>query len=259
MRDGRAIVPASGIDVSFAIPCHNEAESLRELIPQLERQMTASGRTYEIIVADDGSTDGSWDALRALARTRPHLRALRLDRNAGESAALYAAISFAHGSIVVTLAADLQNDPADLPKFFAALATADCVCGTRQETRRNGDSWLKAATSSASNAVRSAMLGDPLTDAGCGYRAFRREALHGIPFFNGVHRFLPILMAFYGWRVTEVPIANRARIYGRSHYGVGLLTRKSAVLDLLGVRWLKSRALRFAVRDRIATGKGTDN
>jgi glycosyltransferase involved in cell wall biosynthesis len=252
------IVPASGIDVSFAIPCHNEADSLRELIPQIESQMAASGRTYEIIVADDGSSDGSWDRLRALARTRPHLRGLRLDRNAGESAALYAAISFAQGTVIVTLAADLQNDPADLPKLFAALATADCVCGTRQATRRDGDSWLREVTSHISNAVRAAVLGDPLTDAGCGYRAFRREAFHGIPFFDGVHRFLPVLMAFHGWRVTEVPIVNRARIYGRSHYGVGLLTRKSAVLDLLGVRWLKARTVRFAVRERIAVKEEAD-
>lgn len=252
-------MPASGIDVSFAIPCHNEAESLRELILQIESQMTASGRTYEIIVADDGSTDGSWNMLRALARTRPQLRALRLDRNAGESAALYVAICFAEGAIIVTLAADLQNNPADLPKFFAALAAADCVCGTRRTRRRDGDLWLKAVVSNVSNAVRSAVLGDPLTDAGCGYRAFRREAFYGIPFFNGVHRFWPILMAFHGWRVTEVPIANRERLYGRSHYGAGLLTRSSAVLDLLGVRWLKSRTVRFAVRDHIAIKREADD
>lgn len=252
-------MPVSGIDVSFAIPCHNEADNLRELIPQLERQMTASGRTYEIIVADDGSTDGSWDVLQALARSRPHLRALRLDRHAGESAALYAAISFAQGAVIVTLAADLQNDPADLPKFFAALAAADCVCGTRQAARRHGDSWLKDVTSNVSNAVCSAVLGDPLTDAGCGYRAFRHEAFHGVPFFDGVHRFLPILMAFHGWRLAEVPIANRERTYGRSHDGGGLFTRISAVLDLLGVRWLKARAVRFAVRERIVAEREADD
>lgn len=243
-------------EISFAIPCHNEAGNLPELIRQIEAQMAPTGRSYEIVVTDDRSSDNSWEVLKELAATRPHLRALRLDRNSGESAASYTAIINGTGPIVVTMDADLQNDPADLPKFLAALDTADCVCGTRQEVRKEGDSWLKTITSKLANGVRSSVLGDAVTDAGCTYRAFRREAFTGIPFFKGVHRFIPILMAFRGCRVIEVPIVNRERSYGSSHYGFGILARKGAVLDMIGVRWLKSRMVRFSVSERIGGGRG---
>ena len=238
-------------EISFAIPCHNEAGNLPELIRQIEVQMAPTGRSYEIVVTDDRSTDGSWAVLKALAATRPHLKAVRLDRNAGESAASYTAIVESRGAVVVTLDADLQNDPADLPKFLAALDNADCVCGTRQDVREAGDSRLKSLTSKIANAVRGSVLGDALTDAGCTYRMFRRAAFTGIPFFKGVHRFIPVLMAFRGWRVVEVPVANRARSYGKSHYGLGLLARRGAVVDMLGVRWLKSRTVKFNVSERM--------
>lgn len=237
-------------EISFAIPCHNEAGNLAELIRQIEAQMAPTGRSFEIVVTDDRSSDNSWEVLKELAAARPHLKALRLDRNSGESAASYTAIVNGQGSIVVTMDADLQNDPADLPKFLAALANADCVCGTRQAARDEGDSWLKTITSKIANGIRSSVLGDAVTDAGCTYRAFRREAFTGIPFFKGVHRFIPILMAFRGYRVVEVPIVNRERIYGASHYGFGILARKGAVLDMIGVRWLKSRMVKFGVSER---------
>jgi glycosyltransferase involved in cell wall biosynthesis len=188
--------------------------------------------------------------LKELASGRDNLRALRLDRNSGESAASYTAITNSRGAIIVTMDADLQNDPADLPRFLAALKDADCVCGTRQSARHEGDSWLKNVTSKISNAIRSRVLGDAVTDAGCTYRAFRREAFSGIPFFKGVHRFIPILMAFRGRKVTEIAISNRERSYGSSHYGFGLLARKGAVVDMIGVRWLKSRLIRFDVSER---------
>lgn len=240
-------------DISFALPAHNEAGNLPTLIEQIEAAMAALGRSYEIVVADDRSSDNTWEVLKELAAARPHLRALRLERNSGQSAAMFAAIYAARGAILVTMDTDLQNDPADLPKFLAALANADCVCGTRQAKRQGGDSRGKALTSTLANAIRSAVLGDAVTDAGCSYRMFRREAITGIPFFKGVHRFLPILMAFRGARVVEIPINHRGRGYGTSHYGLGLLARKAAVLDMLGVRWLKSRMVRFTVSER--TGK----
>jgi len=228
---------------------------LPELIRQIEAEAAKLNRSYEIVVTDDRSSDRSWEVLRELAASRPHLRALRLDRNSGESAASYTAITAARGAIIVTIDGDLQNDPADLPKFLAALDGADCVCGTRQSARDEGDSWLKTVTSKISNGIRSAVLGDTVTDAGCTYRAFRREAFYGIPFFKGVHRFIPILMAFRGRKVVEVAITNRERNYGSSHYGFGLLARKGAVVDMFGVRWLKSRMIRFEVAERVPEDK----
>ncbi len=237
-------------DISFALPAHNEAGNLPALVEQIEAAMAPLGRSFEIIVTDDRSTDDTWSVLTGLAATHPRLRALRLERNAGQSAAMFAALYAARGAIIVTMDTDLQNDPADLPKFFAALESADCVCGTRQAKRQGGDTWGKAVTSTLANAIRAAVLGDTVSDAGCSYRVFRREAIIGIPFFKGVHRFLPILMSFRGARVVEIPINHRGRTYGQSHYGLGLFARKAAVLDMLGVRWLKSRMVRFKVNER---------
>ena len=237
-------------EISFAIPCHNEEGNLPGLIRDIEGAATKLGRSYEIVVTDDRSSDRSWDVLKELAASRPQMRLLRLDRNSGESAASYTSITAARGSIVVTIDGDGQNDPADLPRLLAALDGADCVCGTRP-TREDGDSWVKHAVSKAANAIRAGMLGDPVSDAGCTYRAFRRECFEEIPYFKGVHRFIPILMAFRGLKVVEIPVGNRERKSGRSHYGFGLLSRKGAVADMIGVLWLKSRMIRFTVSERL--------
>lgn len=238
-------------EISFALPCHNEAGNLQTLVEEIDAAMAPLGRRHEIVFVDDRSSDDSWDVLKRLAADRPHLRALRLDRNSGQSAAIYTAILAARGSIIVTMDTDLQNNPADLPEFFTALEKADCVCGTRKAARAGGDSGLKTAISRVANAVRSTVLGDQVSDAGCTYRCFRREAFDGIPLFKGVHRFIPVLMGFRGWRVVEIPISHRERSYGKSHYGLGLIARKAAVLDMLAMLWLKSRTLRFGVSERI--------
>jgi len=183
-----------------------------------------------------------------LAKTHPRLRLVRLAKNSGESAASFAAMRAARGRIVVTLDADLQNDPADVGRFLTALEHADCVCGTRKESRREGDTWLKSVVSRCSNWIRSRVLEDAITDAGCTYRAFRRECLDEVPFFRGVHRFLPILMALRGYRIVEVPVVNRDRQSGKSHYGV--LDRAAAVVDMFAVRWMKARMAPYEVAER---------
>jgi dolichol-phosphate mannosyltransferase len=235
-------------EISFAIPCHNETSNLPTLLKEITAEADKLGRAYEIIVTDDCSTDGSWALLKALTKLYPSLRVQRLDRNSGESAASFTAIRAARGDIIVTMDADLQNDPRELPLFFAALKEADCVCGNRQATRGQGDNWLKQQTSRLSNGIRSRVLQDQVGDAGCTYRAFKRETVADLPFFKGIHRFLPILIAFKGYRVSEVPVVNRLRTGGRSHYG--LFDRAGAVVDMFAVRWLKSRMIRFHVAER---------
>ncbi len=239
----------TGSEISFIVPCYNEKDNLGPLVEAIEAQADALDLDYEIVVTDDRSTDGSWAVLQQLARTHPRLRGQRLERNCGESAASFAAMRAARGAILVTLDADLQNDPRDLPAFLAALREADCVCGTRKQSRRAGDGRLKSVVSRISNGVRSRILRDPITDAGCTYRAFRRECIDQVPFFKGVHRFLPILIGLQGYRVTEVPVANRQRHSGRSHYGV--LDRAGAVIDMFAVRWMKKRMIRYCVTERI--------
>ncbi len=239
----------AGPEVSFIVPCYNEKNNLGPLVEAIEAQADALDLDYEIVVTDDRSTDGSWGILQQLARTHPRLRGQRFERNCGESAASFAAMRAARGAILVTLDADLQNDPSDLPAFLVALREADCVCGTRKQSRRAGDSRLKSVVSRISNGIRSRILRDPITDAGCTYRAFRRECIDQVPFFKGVHRFLPILIGLQGYRVTEVPVTNRQRHSGRSHYGV--LDRAGAVIDMFAVRWMKKRMIRYCVTERI--------
>ena len=234
--------------LSLVVPCHNEVGNLRRLLVEIERAMAPITPDYEVVITDDASTDGSWDVLRELAAQEPRLRIQRFARNCGESAASWAGIRAARGRVIVTLDADLQNDPAEIPRFLDALAHADCVCGTRVEVRRTSDGWIRVVSSRLANWVRIHLTGDTLSDAGCTYRAFRRECLENIRFFNGIHRFLPTLVKMEGFRVAEIPVANRERSFGASHYGIGNRVFRASA-DLLAIRWMRSRAVRFEIRD----------
>ena len=235
--------------ISFAIPCYNEKANLEPLLEILTGAAEGVKLDYEIVITDDCSTDGSWDLLRSLARRYPRLRAQRLEENSGESAASFAAMRAARGALIMTLDADLQNDPRELPQFLRALEGADCVCGNRRASRAASDSWAKNAISRCSNWVRRRVLQDPISDAGCTFRLLRRECLEDVPFFRGVHRFLPILLDLRGFRVVEIPVANQARLSGASHYGV--FDRFDAIVDMLAVRWMKSRMRGYRVSRRI--------
>jgi len=239
----------SAPQVSFAIPCHNEAVALPRLIAALQAEGDRLALDYEIVITDDASIDGSWALLKEHAARDPRLRAQRLARNSGESAASMAAIRAARGNIIVTLDADLQNDPRDLPKFLDAIQNADCACGTRRASRARSDSWAKNVISRYSNWIRGRVLRDPITDAGCTYRALRRECVDAIPFFKGVHRFLPILLHAQGYRIVEVPVENLRREGGTSHYGV--FDRFDAIVDMFAVRWMKSRLPRLDIVERV--------
>ena len=234
--------------MSFVVPCHDEAGNLRALVAEIHRAVAPLGLAYEIVITDDASTDGSWALLHAMAADDPRLRAQRFARNCGESAASWAGMQASRGRVIVTLDADLQNDPAEIPRFLAGLEHADCVCGTRVEARRGGDDLLRVLSSRIANWVRVKLGGGDISDAGCTYRAFRRECLANIRFFKGIHRFLPTLIAMEGFRVTEIPVTNRARVSGRSHYGIRNRIFV-ALADLLAVRWMRSRAVRWEITE----------
>jgi len=232
-------------DLSAVVPAYNEIESLPPLLQELRAALDATRHTYEIVLVDDGSSDGSPDWLLAESRRDPRLTPVLLERNVGQSGALAAGISRARGAIVVTLDADLQNDPADLPRLLAALENADVVSGIRMKRQ---DSRLRLISSRIANATRRKVLGDPVTDIGCSFKAYRREVLEGLPFFTGAHRFLPAMCVFRGARFAEVPLSHRARRHGVSKYGLhNRLWR--GLYDLVGVRWLKSRLLRYRIRE----------
>ena len=230
--------------LSIVIPIYNEIDNITPLLAELRAAVAVTGLSHEIVLVDDGSTDGGAERLRAEAQADPAIVAVLFEHNAGQSAALAAGLLRARGDIVVTLDADLQNDPADLPRVLAALEGADLVSGIRAHRQ---DSSVRLISSRIANAVRRSVLGDPVTDIGCSFKAYRREVLEGLPHFQGMHRFLPALCVFRGARLVEIPLAHRPRQHGVSKYGVGNRLWRG-LYDLIGVRWLKARMLRYRVR-----------
>ena len=240
----------SALALSVVIPCHNEEGNLRALFKAFQETLDPLGISYEIIVTDDASTDGSWELLKQCASKDQRIRAQRFARNFGQSAALWAGIQAAQGRHIVTLDADMQNDPHDTPKLLRALAEFDCVCGTRVAARRQGDSWVRIVSSKIANWVRNKLSGEEISDAGCTYRAFKRECVADLKFFKGMHRFLPTLVKMEGFTVTEVPISHHPRVAGKTHYGISNRLGAS-FYDLLAVRWMKKRMFRYKIAETV--------
>jgi len=228
-------------ELSIVVPVFNEAESLPVLWAELVAALGAIVLPAEVIFVDDGSTDGSAEVVRRIHQSDGRARLVGLARNAGLSAAFAVGFRHARGRIVVTMDADLQNDPADVPALLAHLDAWDAACGWRQVRH---DPWLKRASSRIANQVRRWVLGDDVRDSACSLRAMHRRCLDGIEPFHGFHRFLPTLFRQAGHRVIEVPVHHRPRRYGVSHYGVRNRAWR-AFVDLLGVRWMGSRRLHY--------------
>ena len=237
-------------EISVVAPCHNESENLGPLTAAIRAALDPLHRPYEIVLVDDCSSDRSWETIRGLGAADQRVRGLHFAENRGQSAALWAGMKAARGRIIVTLDADLQNPPAEIPRFLGALEHADCVCGSRVAARARGDSWVRRVSSRIANAVRNRVSDETISDAGCCFRAFRRECVAEVKFFRGAHRFLPTLIRMEGFSVAEIPIAHAPRRAGRSHYGV-LNRLFSSSADLLAVRWMKKRLIRYALSDRV--------
>jgi len=236
--------------LSLIIPCHNEEANLRPLVAAIRQAIAALNMPYEIIITDDASTDKSWEVLKELAASDSRVRAQRFAANSGQSAALWAGIRAARGNWLATLDADLQNDPQDLPRLLEALERFDCVCGTRVAARSQGDNFIRIASSRIANWVRNRLSGENISDAGCCFRAFKRECVAELKFFKGMHRFLPTLIRMEGFTVTEIPVRQNPRTAGRSHYGIWNRLFAS-FYDLLAVRWMKKRMFRFQISERV--------
>jgi dolichol-phosphate mannosyltransferase len=237
------------VDVSVVVPVFDEVESLPQLADELTAALSNLGR-WEVVFVDDGSRDGSTAVLADLARHRPGFRTLRFGANRGQSAALAAGLGAARGRVVVTLDSDLQNDPADIPRVVEALAEtrADIVSGIRASRR---DTWARRVASRVANLVRDGVLHDGVSDVGCSLKAYRAELLRDLPAFDGLHRFLPALLAGRGARIVELSVSHRARRYGTSKYGIGRRLWRG-LWDLVGVRWLLSRQVELAAVEEIS-------
>jgi len=236
---------ADDLDLSLVIPVYNERDNLAPLVAEITASLRDAGWRYEVLMVDDGSTDGSVDALAALRHGHPELRIIRLARNAGQTAAMDAGFHRARGRIVVTLDADLQNDPADIPLLVREMEGWDAVVGVRRVRR---DSLVRRVSSRVANYVRNRLSDETITDTGCSLKAYRREAVARLKLYRGMHRFLPTLLKMEGFRVREVPVGHRPRAHGESKYGISNRLVPSFV-DLLAVRWMKKRMLRYEVKD----------
>ena len=231
--------------ISLVIPVYNEEESLPRLIEAIDKAIVALPQPVEVVVVDDGSRDRSFDLLEDAARTRPWMRLVRFRRNFGQTAALAAGIDHSRATIIVPFDADLQNDPADIPKLLEKLNTYDMVCGWRQ--KRN-DPWIKRISSWVANTIRNKLSWEDIKDTGCSLKAYRRECLNRIKLFNGMHRFLPTLFKMEGFTVTEIVVNHYPRKFGKSKYGISNRAIR-AFIDLLVVRWMKKRKLNYEVEN----------
>ncbi len=233
--------------LSIVVPVYNEEENVPLLHEAVCAVCDPNNIAFELIYTDDGSKDGSWAQIAKVVAKDPRVRGLKFAANCGETAASDAGMKAARGTYVMTMDADLQNDPKDIPKFLEALKSGvDCVCGTRVESRSEGDNFIRVASSRIANWVRNKLSDENISDAGCTYRCFKRECVAKMKLYRGLHRFIPTLLKMEGCTVTEIPVSNNPRLHGQSKYGVWNRLFKSS-RDLLAIRWMKSRVLGYRV------------
>jgi glycosyltransferase involved in cell wall biosynthesis len=225
---------------------YNERENLAPLLEEMAPNLRTIA--HEIIAVDDGSTDGSLDELRALQRVYPALHVIGFRANAGQSAAVAAGFDAARGDVVVTLDADGQNNPADIPRLLQLLSARPNSAAVVGYRVRRADSRWKRIQSWLANSIRNWITRDAVRDTGCALKVIRRSAAAGLPRFDGMHRFLPTLLRAQGGDVLEVPVEHRARVFGRSKYGMWDRAWRGLV-DAFGVRWFRRRALRYAIKE----------
>jgi glycosyltransferase involved in cell wall biosynthesis len=234
--------PGRRLSVSVVVPLYNEVESLPRLVQEIGAALDASGRDGEVILIDDGSTDGTSEALRTLPERDPRFRVILFRRNFGQTAAMSAGFDHARGDVVVAMDGDLQNDPAELETLMRKVEDEgfDIVSGWRQHRK---DAFLtRRLPSMMANWLIGKITGVRLHDYGCSLKAYRTEVLRNIRLYGEMHRFIPALASWVGASIAEVPVNHRPRTLGRSKYGLGRTIR--VVLDLITVKFLVSFSTR---------------
>ena len=220
--------------ISVVIPVHNEERSVALLLDELGSALDSLGGPWEAVFVDDGSDDGTFSALTRLHAAAGNVRVVRLRRNFGKAAALQAGFEAAEGDVVVTIDGDLQDDPTEIPRLLAKLDEGfDLVSGWKTKRR---DPWSRRIPSKIFNVVTGRMSGLRLHDLNCGLKAYRAEVLAGLRIYGELHRFIPVLAHYRGFRVAELPVNHRPREHGRSRYGMERYLR--GFLDLLTVTFM---------------------
>ncbi len=227
--------------LSIVIPVYNEEDNIGSLVARLKEAMSGWEGSVEILFVDDGSSDRTLELLKEAQAGDARVRIAHFHRNMGQTAAMAAGFRLARGEAIVTIDADLQNDPMEIPLLAAMLNDWDLVCGVR--TRRKDTLW-KRISSRIGNGFRNWVTGDNIIDTGCTLKAYRRECLDGLELYRGMHRFLPTLIKMRGFRVTQVPVSHHPRLAGETKYGTwGRLVK--GFEDVLAVRWMKRNYIAF--------------
>lgn len=231
----------NNIELSIVIPVLNEEENLKELHSRLTESLSKLQLRYEIVIVDDGSTDGSLEVLREITLVDRALKVISFRRNFGQTAAMSAGFDHAQGDVIITMDADLQNDPVDIPRLYEKLNEGyDVVSGWR---RKRKDAFiLRRLPSILANRLIVSMTGVKLHDFGCSLKAYRREVVKNIRLYGEMHRFIPVLAHWIGAKIAEIEVQHHPRVRGKSKYGISRTTR--VILDLLTVKFL----LRFSTR-----------
>jgi len=216
--------------LSVVIPVYNEAENIPLLLERLKEALEGLGKPFEVVIVDDGSTDGTTEILKQLKPRYPWLRVVVLRRNFGQSAAFTAGLDHARGEVIVTMDGDLQNDPQDIPRLLEKIEEGyDVVSGWRKD--RKDPFFSRRLPSILANALISRLTKVKLHDYGCSLKAYRREVIEGLTIYGELHRFIPVLVSFGGARIAEIPVTHHPRRFGRSKYGLSRTYR--VLLDLL--------------------------
>ena len=226
--------PLGAGSISIVVPVHDEERSVALLFDELQAALEPLARDWEVIFVDDGSTDGTFGALTRLHAQHDEVRVVRLRRNFGKAAALQAGFIQARGEVVVTIDGDLQDDPAEIPRLLAKLEEGfDLVSGWKAKRQ---DPWTRRFLSKIFNFTAGRVSGLHLHDMNCGFKAYRVEVVKGLRLYGELHRFIPVLAQYRGYRIAEVPVNHRPRTHGRSRYGIERYLR--GFFDLMSVSFL---------------------
>ena len=233
------------LDLSLIAPICNEEGNLRALVARVI-EVFGTSESWELLLVDDGSTDKSRDLILELQGEDSRVRGIFFSRNCGQTAAIAAGIQQARGTLVATLDGDLQNDPQDLPNMILALRSDPDLGGVVGWRQKRNDNFVRRVSSRVANAIRNRLSGDSIRDTGCSLKVFRQEAIRSITLFEGMHRFLPTLVRYHGYRILEHPVSHHARVAGTSKYGIRNRAWRS-FKDLLAVRWMRSRLIELPI------------
>jgi len=243
------------VELSLVVPAYNEQEVIPELLRRVEAALRLTGKRFEVLIVDDGSTDGTPRLLQAAMADRPWLRVLRMARNGGQSAAFDAGFKAARGNVIATIDADLQNDPEEIGRLLPMLDGYDMITGWRS---KRADSAFRLWQTRMANRIRNWISRETIQDSASSLKLYKRHCLDGIHLFAGAHRFMPTLVKMRGYTVLETPVKHSPRYAGSAKYGFRNRAWR-AFIDLLGVRWMKERYLRYTASEvKCETRNSTD-